>query len=63
MYHLVTSDVRIDLSEVSLPMWKLQCNLLLVLWKKKKKTCINAFFNLAKYADQLLSLKTLHLRH
>ena len=62
MYHLVTSDVRIDLSEVSLPMWKLQCNLLLVLGKKKK-TCINAFFSLTKYADQLLSLKTFHLRH
>ena len=35
MYHLVTSDVRIDTSEVALPMLKLQCNLLLVLGEKK----------------------------
>lgn len=60
MYHLVTSDVRIDLSEVSLPMLKLQCNLLLVFGEK---SCINALFSLTKYADQLLSCKTLHLRH
>lgn len=60
MYHLVTSDVRIDPSEVVLPMLKLQCNLLLVLGGK---TCINALFSLTKYADQLLSFKTLYLRH
>ena len=60
MYHLVTSDVRIDTSEVALPMLKLQCNLLLVLGEKK--TCINKF-SLTKYAGQLLSFKTLYLRH